>query len=104
MNIRFAKKLEALKTAVITADAHAALACLEDLEQIARRGLDDADRAAFEPKLAQIRELAEVSGRAARDAIDEVRAIIQAARSLQTYDASGQRQAASTAAPAPHRF
>lgn len=104
MTTRFARKLAALKAAVIAADAPAALACLGDLDRIARRGLGDADRAAAEPLLAEIRDLAEASDRAAHAAIDDVRAILQAARSLQTYDAGGRRRAASTAAPAPHRF
>ncbi len=104
MTSKFIRKLTALKAAVIAADAPAALACLDDLHRIARRGISDADRAEAAAALARIRHLAEASDRAARAAIEDVRAILHAARSLQTYDSSGQRQATPTASPVPHRF
>lgn len=52
----------------------------------------------------QIRSLAEASLAGARQAAEEVRAIIRAARSLQTYDEVGRRNVTAVVATAPQRF
>jgi hypothetical protein len=71
---------------------------------MARRGLGVEERAQAETSLSEIRDLAQASERGARQAIEQIRAIVEAARSLQTYDSAGRRHATSTTAPAPHRF
>ena len=104
MKSRFLRKLTDLKSAVIAADPVAATACLEDLAHMARRGLGVEERAQAETSLSEIRDLAQASERGARQAIEQIRAIVEAARSLQTYDSAGRRHATSTTARAPHRF
>lgn len=101
---KFIRELGDLKKAVIAADLASATMCLDRLAQISRRGLDAQERALAEGRLSEIRDLAQASERGARQAIEQIRAIIEAARSLQTYDSDGRRHATSTIAPAPHRF
>ncbi|MDP5308776.1 hypothetical protein [Paracoccus spongiarum] len=78
---------------------------IEEFVALARKkGLEPADKARLDAELVELRVLAEASMKGARQALDEIQAIVAAARSLQTYDDRGCRQVASTAAPAPHRF
>lgn len=105
MTVRLLEKLSAAKSAVIVGDPDKALTCIEDfVAQARRKGVPAADRPRLEARIAELRTLAEASLRGARQAIDEVQAIVAAARSLQTYDDAGRRQVATTSAPAPHRF
>lgn len=105
MTARLLEKLAAAKAAIIAGDPDRATSAITDFAALARRkGIPAADRALLESRIAEMRDLAEISLRGARQAIEEVRAIVEAARSLQTYDDSGRRHSASTAAPAPHRF
>lgn len=105
MSARLNEKLAAAKAAVIAGDSAAALRSIEDFVGLARRrGLAAVDRPRLDARIAELRDLAEASLRGARQALDDVQAIVAAARSLQTYDDQGCRQSATTAAPAPHRF
>ena len=54
--------------------------------------------------MADLRTLAQASLKGAQQAAEQVRAIVQAARSLQTYDSLGQRHVNETRANAPQRF
>ena len=100
----FTTELIDLKRAVIAADPGAATTCLDRLFRIARRGLDAEERALAEGHLSEIRDLAQASERGARRAIEHIRAIIEAARSLQAYDSEGRRYATVITTPASHRF
>lgn len=105
MTARLQDRLSAAKSAVIAGDSARALTCIEDFAALAhRKGLAPADRPRIEAQIADLRSLAEASLKGARQALDEVQAIVAAARSLQTYDDQGCRQVAVTVAPAPHRF
>ena len=51
-----------------------------------------------------LRRLAEDSARGTQRAIDQIRDIVKTARSLQTYDQTGQRRNSPTNAVLPQRF
>lgn len=105
MTARLLEKLSAAKVAVIAGDSDRALSCIEEFVALAsRKGVAAAELARLDARIAELRTLAEASLRGARQAIEEVQAIVAAARSLQTYDDAGRRQVASTSASAPHRF
>lgn len=105
MNQRTSRLLAAAKASIIAGDAGQSLKAIDDFSsQIARSGLASDDREVVEKKLIELRQLAEASARGAKQAIEQVAAIMQAARSLQTYDESGRKQSTETAAPAAQRF
>lgn len=105
MNQRTSRLLAAAKASVISSDAGQTLKAIDDFSShIARCGVVPEDREAIEKKLIELRQLAEASARGAKHAIEQVAAIMQAARSLQTYDESGRKQSTETAAPAAQRF
>ncbi|MBC9246186.1 hypothetical protein H4P12_05545 [Paracoccus sp. 11-3] len=97
--------LAAAKSSVIAGDAEQSLKAIDDFSNhIARVGVMPEDREVLERKLHELRQLAEASARGARQAVEQVAAIMQAARSLQTYDEAGRKQSTATAAPAAQRF
>lgn len=99
------RRVARLRAALMAGEAGAALAAIDDLTRTAaRRGLDEATRAALEPVLEELRALAQASLRGARQGAEQVRAIVEAARSLQTYDCEGRRTVNETRAPAAQRF
>lgn len=105
MSGRLDARLAAAKAALIAGNPAEALRSIEDFVAIAnRRGLSAVDRPGLEARIAELRNLAEASLLGARQASDDIQAIIAAAGSLQTYDGQGARHHASTIAPAPHRF
>ncbi|WP_022707080.1 MULTISPECIES: hypothetical protein [Paracoccus] len=105
MNRGTGRQLAAIRAAILSGNAPAALRAIEEFGRLAaRQGLSEADRAAIEPQVMQIRSLAEASLAGARQAAEEVRAIIRAARSLQTYDEVGRRNVTAVVATAPQRF
>ncbi|MCF3974238.1 hypothetical protein [Paracoccus salsus] len=98
-------RLAAVRSAVIAGDPQKALARIEDFAEYARRiGIASQDRPRIDAALAELHVLAEASLRGAKQAADDVQAIIQAARTLQTYDNEGRRRVSATSAPAPQRF
>lgn len=105
MMLKAKRQLDTIRRAILSGNAAAALAGIEDFgRSAARHGLSTAERAEVEPQLAQLRRLAEASLAGAQQAAAEVRAIVQAARSLQTYDEVGRRQVAGVVAAVPQRF
>jgi len=99
------RRVARVRAALIAGEPGDALAAIEDLTRTAaRRGLDEAARAALEPALEELRALAQASLRGARQGAEQVRAIVQAARSLQTYDCQGRRTVSETRANAAQRF
>jgi len=99
------RQMGQIRAALIAGDARAALKAIDALLQAAARtGIDDTARIRLEPELAELRVLALASLAGAQQAAEQVRAIVQAARSLQTYDSHGQRNVTQTQAHAPQRF
>lgn len=62
------------------------------------------ERDHVEERLAELRSIAEAALTGARSAAEQVQAIIQAARSLQTYDNRGQLNIAAVTSARPRRF
>ena len=105
MKTRYETILGAAKAAIIAGDSSATMAKIDEFVKLAqRRRIAEEDRALFEGKIAELRQLAEASARGTRIAIDLVKASIEAASSLQTYDEAGRKHRAVTAAPAAQRF
>ncbi|MBM3606323.1 MAG: hypothetical protein FJX25_16850 [Alphaproteobacteria bacterium] len=99
------RQVAQIKVALLCGDPHAALARIDDLMQrAARRGIDPETRDGLEPLMEELRELAQASLHGARQAAEQVRAIVQAARSLQTYDSQGRRHVTSMHPNAAQRF
>ncbi len=99
------RQLAQIRSALMAGNAQAALAGLDELTRIAaRKGIDAPTRDLLEPALADLRALAQASLKGAQQAAEQVRDIVQAARSLQTYDSLGQRHVNETRANAPQRF
>ena len=97
--------LRGIEQAIISGDAAQALARIETLaRRLERDGLDAESKAQIEPVLQHLRRLAEDSARGTQRAIDQIRDIVKNARSLQTYDQTGQRRNSPTNAVLPQRF
>lgn len=105
MSRALTRQIGQIRAALLAGDPQAALARIEDLVRTAtRHGIDAGTRQALDPALSELRDLAQASLAGAQQAADQVRAIIQAARSLQTYDALGRRTVTATRAASPQRF
>ncbi len=105
MNKRLVKSLDGLKQAVMTANPSLALSRMEDVSALIRRqDLTPDAKAECAARMEEVRNLAEASAKGAARAIDQVRAILEAARNLQAYDQSGRRITAPVSAPAVQRF
>lgn len=97
--------LAAARKAIIAANAPLALDHLDRFAAHASQNPPDpATRKALQSDLTQLRGLADAALEGAKSAVAQVQAIIESARSLQTYDDQGQRKVASVVAPAPRRF
>lgn len=105
MNRRLIRALESLKQAVMTANPDLALLRMEEVASLIRRNdLSPDAKADCTARLDEVRALAEASGKGAARAIEQVRAILEAARNLQAYDESGRRISTPVSAPAAQRF
>lgn len=105
MNRALIRQMDRIRAALLAGDAPTALEAIDGFARTAaRKGIDAPTRDALEPALADLRGLAEASMRGAQQAAEQVRAIVQAARSLQTYDSLGRRTVSETRANAPQRF
>lgn len=99
------RQMELVRAALIAGDARQALTAIDALSRTAARtGIDDAARTRLEPELAELRVLALAALAGAQQAAEQVRSIVQAARSLQTYDSLGRRTVTPTQAQMPQRF
>lgn len=84
------RPLNAARAAIIGGDPIAALKNIEVFMGLtAGLPVSDIERTGLEARIAELRMLAEAAQQGAQSALDQVRAIIQAARSLQTYDSGG---------------
>lgn len=105
MSRALTRQITAIRAALMAGNAQAALAAIDEMTRTAaRKGIDAASRDRLEPAMAELRILAQASLTGAQQAADQVRAIVQAARSLQTYDSHGQRTVTPTRANSPQRF
>lgn len=99
------RQIVLIRKALLSGDAQSALARIDDLARLAaRHGIDAPTRTLLEPALAELRDLAQASLSGAQEAADQVRAIIHAARSLQTYDSLGRKLITATRPNLPQRF
>lgn len=97
--------LTTARAAIIAGNAPLALESLDRFNQAAAQTPPDAaTRVMLQSRIAEMRDLAEAAQRGSKLAIDQVRAIVEAARSLQTYDDAGQRHVSSIVAHEPRRF
>lgn len=62
------------------------------------------DRDRLEVRVSELRALAEASLEGARSAAELIRSVVEAARTLQTYDDAGRRTVTNIAAPVPRRY
>ena len=84
------RPLNAARAAIIDGDPDNALKNIALFtDRVGGAPLSEVERARVEPQIAELRMLAEAAQEGAQSALDQVRAIIQAARSLQTYDSGG---------------
>ena len=105
MNRRMAQMLERAKASVMAGNAVETLKIIEEFTELAgRQGITSKDKEVIENRLSELRQLAEASARGAKQAIEQAVIILQAARSLQTYDETGRKQSTTTGAPAAQRF
>lgn len=105
MSRGLSRQIAQIKAALLSGDSQSALVRIDELVRLAsRHGVDAPTRQSLEPALAELRDLAQASLSGAQQAADQVRVIIQAARSLQTYDSLGRRLVTATRAGSPQRF
>lgn len=105
MKARHKTMLDAIQQAIISGDATLALARIEALaRRFERDRLEPEARADVERTLLHLRRLAEDSARGTQRAIDQIKDILQNARTLQTYDQAGRRRQTPTSAAMPQRF
>ncbi|RNF34446.1 hypothetical protein [Paracoccus methylarcula] len=99
------KHLAAARAAIVAGDMGLALDQIERFSAAADRSPPDAaSKQALQAAIAELRELAEASLRGTKAAMEQIHEIVQAARTLQTYDDTGRRRTASTVATLPRRF
>ncbi len=99
------RHLNAARAAIVAGDSDQALACLERFAAAADRSPPEPDRRpALQARINELHRLALAAQTGARMAMDQVAAIVESARSLQTYDRLGARNVAMTTAPLPRRY
>lgn len=99
------RQLATTKAAIMAGRAEDAVAGLDRLVTLLRRNPPGPERrASLEAKLTELRGLAEAALTGARSAAEQIQALVQAARSLETYDRRGQRKIADTATAQPRRY
>lgn len=97
--------LKRAREAVAAGDSACALEFIEKFLSMAEGvDLDDAVRKQLQKQVEELHQLALAAQEGARLAMDQVRTIVEAARSLQTYDNIGTRKVTVTVAPVPRRY
>jgi hypothetical protein len=105
MSRALARQIAQIRLSLLSGDPQSALLRIDDLVRIATlHGVDAPTRKLLEPALVELRDLAQASLSGAQQAADQVRAIIHAARSLQTYDSFGRKLVTATRSNLPQRF
>lgn len=99
------RHLSSARAAIVAGDMELALDRIEHFSAAAEKtSPDEATKDQLRSGVAELQILAEASLRGTKSAVDQIREIIQTARTLQTYDDTGQRHITSTVANMPHRF
>ncbi|MFV0300719.1 MAG: hypothetical protein ACK5IP_07570 [Paracoccus sp. (in: a-proteobacteria)] len=102
---QIARQIHAAKTSIMAGHASKAAENVEHLMHLLENHPPlPGDGDWLKPRLAELRHLAEAALAGTRAAAEEMQAILQAARSLETYDKGGQRKVADTATAQPRRF
>ena len=97
--------LEGVQQAILLGDADLALARIESAaKRFERDRPTPEDKLQIEQTLLHLGRLAEDSARGTQRAIEQIRDILRNARTLQTYDKTGQRQTMPTNAAMAQRF
>lgn len=104
MTDRLMRHLNAARAAIVAGNSDQALACLEQFAAAADRSPEPDRRPALQARINELHRLALAAQTGARMAMDQVAAIVESARSLQTYDRLGARNVAMTTAPLPRRY
>ncbi len=99
-------RLKAARAAVVRGDAAVALEEIERFAVAAEQAPpEDGDiREQIQAALTELQNLAQAAMEGAKSASEQIREIVQSARTLQTYDDSGRRCVTSTVARMPRRF
>ncbi|MDO5631692.1 MAG: hypothetical protein Q4G22_07630 [Paracoccus sp. (in: a-proteobacteria)] len=98
-------KLTRARVAIVDGRPAEALDIIESfVRTIEDEKIDHDQRDRMETMLVELRTLAQAAQSGAQSAMDQIADIIQAARSLRTYDSTGRRQVATIAVEAPRRF
>lgn len=98
--------LKAARSAIVRGEAERALAEIDRFADAAERfpPEDDDIREQLRTALAELQNLARAAMEGAESASAQIQEIVQSARTLQTYDGSGQRCVTRTMARMPRRF
>lgn len=105
MSKRLLQLFDRAKAALLAADIDRASSHIDEIKALLEReGLTEEHRQKVEPRLTELRALAQACLTGTRQAYEQIQAIIQAANSLQTYDSSGRRSNASVVQRESKRF
>ncbi|MDO5706210.1 MAG: hypothetical protein Q4G49_14260 [Paracoccus sp. (in: a-proteobacteria)] len=100
-----AAKLNRARAAIIDGRAQEALSMIESFVRALEEGrVDRSERDRLEVILTELRALALAAQSGAQSAMDQIAEIVQAARSLRTYDSTGRHHVATISPEAPRRF
>lgn len=100
-----ARQIRTTKASIMSGQAEKAAKDVEHLMHLLRKhppAPEDIDR--LEATMAELRCLAEAALEGARAAAEQMHALLQGARLLETYDNLGQRKVTDTAAPQTRRY
>ncbi|RJE81929.1 hypothetical protein [Paracoccus onubensis] len=98
--------LKTARAAIVRGDAEGALKEIERFAAVAEQSPpeDDDIREQVRIALKDLQNLAQAAMEGAKSASEQIREIVQSARTLQTYDDSGRRCVTRTVARMPRRF
>lgn len=100
-----ARQIRITKASIMSGQAGKAAKDVEDLMHLLRRHPPEPDEIdGLGVRLAELRLLADSALEGARSAADHLRALLQTARLLETYDNLGQRKVTDTAPPQTRRY
>lgn len=99
------RHLAAARAALIAGKAPAALESIDRFMNAARKTPPTREQGSkLETQISELRMLADAGLEGAKSAAGQLRAIVETARSLQTYDDAGQRNVKTVVAPLPRRY
>jgi hypothetical protein len=93
MHRKIDQAMDRLKDGIMSGQVAQTETRAQELEaQLTRYGLGPADLPMIEPRLRELRDLADAAARGALQALEDTRTILLAGRFVQTYDRLGQRR------------